>query len=228
MSSIELQFPVLGSEIPSDHGYALYGALSRIVPTIHTADLPVRIGPIRGSYVGTGKLRLEPRVSRLRLRVRPEDLPLVLPLAGKSLDLDSHAVRIGVPQVIALVPAATLFARTVIIKASSPRANPTDKNSRDREKTRRYQDPGEFLAALRREMERKGIRAEADLPVHPSGDRAGQPYRRVVRVRGKAIIGFSVLVQGLTAEDSLRLQEEGLGGRSKMGCGFFVAVRGGQ
>jgi hypothetical protein len=219
---IELHFPVCGAEIPSDHGYALYGAMSRVVPRIHTREMPLRIGPIRGAYVGNRKLRLEPRGSRLRVRLQPDDLPIVLPLAGKNLDLDGHAIRLGVPQVSALVPAPMLFARMVVIKASSPKTDPVVKNSRDREKTKRYQNPAEFLAALRRELEREGIGADADLPLHEAGQRAGQPWRHVVRIHAKTIVGFSVIIQGLTAEESLTIQEQGLGGRSKMGCGFFV------
>ena len=192
------------------------------VPKLHTHELPLRIGPIRGSYIGDGKLRLETRGSRLRVRMQAEDLPAVLPLAGKSLDLDGHFVRLGVPQVSALVPAPTLFARTVVMKASSPKTNPAVKTSRDRQKTKRYQDPAEFLAGIRRELQRQGIGADADLPLHETGPHAGQPCRRVLRIHGKAIVGFSVIIQGLTAEESLTLQEQGLGGRSKMGCGFFV------
>lgn len=225
MPLIELQFPVLGTEIPADHGYALYGAVSRLVPKLHEHEMTLRIGPIRGSYVGNGKLRLEPRGSRLRVRLQPDDLPVVLPLAGKSLDLGGHAVRLGVPQVTTLLPVPTLFARTVVIKASSPMTDPTVKTSRDRQKTKRYQEPGEFLAAIRRELERQGIGAEADIPLHEVGTRVGQPCRHVLRIHGKTIVGFSVIVQGLTAEESLMLLENGLGGRSKMGCGFFVPFR---
>lgn len=225
MSQIELHFPVLGAEIPADHGYALYGALSRLLPMLHTHEISVRIGPIRGTYVGDGKLRLEPRGSRLRIRLRPDHLPAVLLLAGKSLDLDGHSVRLGVPQVSALVPATTLFARTVVIKASSPKVNPEDKASRDRQKTKRYQEPAEFLAAVRRELGRLNVRALADLPLREAGDRAGQPCRRVLRIHGKTLIGFSVIVQGLSAEESLILQEKGLGGKAKMGCGFFVPLK---
>ena len=225
MPLIELQFPVLGTEIPADHGYALYGAMSRIVPKLHTHEMPLRIGPIRGSYVGNGKLRLEPRGSRLRIRLQPDDLPVVLPLAGKSLDLDGHAVRLGVPQVNTLLPVPTLFARTVVIKASSPKTDPTVKTSCDRQKTKRYQEPGEFLAAIRRVLKRQGIGADADLPLHEVGARVGQPCRHVLRIHGKIIVGFSVIIRGLTAEESLKIQENGLGGRGKLGCGFFVPVK---
>ncbi len=225
MSLIELQFPVLGTTLPADHGYALYGAMSRVVPSIHTDKLPLRIGPIRGSYVGDGKLQLEPRGSLLRVRVRPDDLPLLLPLAGKRLDLGGHSVRLGVPHVSALVPAPNLIARMVVIKASSPKIDPADKKSRDRQKTKRYQEPAEFLEAVRHELARKGIGAEADLPLHEDGPRVGQPRRHVLRIQGKTIVGFSVIVQVLTAEESVKVQEEGIGGRGKMGGGFFVPTQ---
>jgi hypothetical protein len=225
MAMIELHFRILGTEIPADHGYALYAALSRLVPRLHTPELRMRIGPIRGAYLGNGKLRLEPRASRLRIRLQPDDVPIVLPLAGKRLDLDGNTVRLCVPQVNALVPATTLFARTVVIKASSSRKDPADKRSRDRESTKRYQNPGEFLYAIRRELERRCIGATADLPLHQAGDHAGEPCRRVLRVHDKIIVGFSTIIRGLTPEESVTLQEHGLGGRSKMGCGFFVPVR---
>ncbi len=45
--------------------------------------------------------------------------------------------------------------------------------------------------------------------------------RRTFRVHKKQMVGYSMLVSELTAEESVILQERGLGGRRKMGCGFF-------
>ncbi len=45
--------------------------------------------------------------------------------------------------------------------------------------------------------------------------------RRTFQVHKKQVVGYSVLVSELTAEESVALQENGLGGRRKMGCGFF-------
>jgi CRISPR-associated protein Cas6 len=36
------------------------------------------------------------------------------------------------------------------------------------------------------------------------------------------VVGYALRVNGLTEEGSIRLQEEGLGGRRRMGCGIFV------
>src|SRR5262249_25955071 len=90
MPMIELHFPVLGTALAADHGYALYSAVSRIVPALHTPNAGVLIGPIAGDYVGKGELRLDQPRSRLRLRLLPEQIGLVLPLSGKLLELDGH------------------------------------------------------------------------------------------------------------------------------------------
>src|SRR4051794_20429177 len=105
MPMINLYFPVLGATLPSDHGYALYGALARLLPLLHEPDAPILIGPVGGDYSGDGALRLDPRRSCLRLRLPAEQIAAVLPLAGKSLDVAGHRLRLRVPRVQSLVPA---------------------------------------------------------------------------------------------------------------------------
>ena len=41
----------------------------------------------------------------------------------------------------------------------------------------------------------------------------------------KEIVGFALRVEELTAEESIRLQEKGIGGRRRFGCGIFVPER---
>lgn len=224
MSVLELAFPVLGPTIPSDHGYALYGAIARVVPAIHEPESPVRIGPIRGIYAGQGVLNLDQRFSSLRLRLPAERISMALPLAGQSLEIAGHRVRLGVPNVAALLPATALVARLVTIKASSPRKQDAIEESRDPVQTKRYLDPLQFLQAVQRDLAKRGIAGEALLPHHADGPHADQPRRRVLRIHGRSVIGFTVLVQGLSATESIQLQEEGVGGRRKLGCGFFIPI----
>ena len=47
-----------------------------------------------------------------------------------------------------------------------------------------------------------------------------------LRIKGLAIVGYGLLVSELSAADSLTLQERGLGGRTQLGCGFFVPAKG--
>jgi CRISPR-associated protein Cas6 len=204
MRTIELHFPALGPALPSDHGYGLYAALARVLPQLHEDTCAIRIAPIRGSYTGNGSLKLDPRFSRLRLRLDADQIPLLLALAGKNIDVDGHGLRLGVPQVRSLVPAPNLVARLVTIKG--------------------FTEPGPFLDAARRQLDALRVSNQAAIPQVLEGPRAGQPRRRIVRVKDKRVVGFPVIVSELTAEESIRLQESGLGGRGKMGCGFFGAM----
>jgi CRISPR-associated protein Cas6 len=58
-------------------------------------------------------------------------------------------------------------------------------------------------------------------------DRPGQPTRRVIRIKGRRLVGYAVCVTGLTAEESLVVQEQGLGSHRRMGCGIFLPISGG-
>src|SRR5262245_50006760 len=104
---IDVSFRIIGSQIPLDHGYQLYSSISRLLPSLHQAEW-LAIHPINGFALGGHTLRLTQR-SRLQMRLPPERLPEVLPLAGKRLTLISgtqeHSIRLGVPEVYALKPA---------------------------------------------------------------------------------------------------------------------------
>jgi CRISPR-associated protein Cas6 len=244
---VDLAFLVQGTTIPSDHGYALYSAICHTLETrgqkllgpgqigVSGAPTPnsgsvvrpdghvgVGIHPINGQYVGSHQLQLSAK-SRLRPRVPVECIPQSLALAGKLLDLDGHRLRVGVPTVHALTPAATLVARLVTIKG--------------------FKEPEPFLAAARRQLDELGFGQEAELGISriESGPRAGEPRRRILRIKDKKVVGFPLQITGLTAEESLRLQEHDgvrapgdgntfvvpplrLGGRRTMGCGLFVPV----
>ena len=84
---------------------------------------------------------------------------------------------------------------------------------------RRTLDVAEFAARYSAEITRqlKGISIER--PFELRG-------RRRVTVAGRRIVGYSVRVSGLSAEESLALQEKGLGGKRRMGCGVFRPTRG--
>jgi CRISPR-associated protein Cas6 len=208
MNIVELCFPVLGTTIATDHGYDLYAALSRLVPSLHEPNAPFNIGPITGDPVGRDSLRLNRR-SRLRCRLPAEAIPTLLPLAGKALDLDGHRVRLGVPSIRPLTPAENLAARLVTIRVQSVK-QPT---------------PEQFLNAVRWRLAKHGFSGEPTLLLVRSGPRAGQPCRRILRIKGRKLVGYSVQITGLPAEDSLRLQAESPFGRRRMGCGFFVPMK---
>ena len=87
------------------------------------------------------------------------------------------------------------------------------------------QTPERFLAVARQKLDGIGVAGEPGIPLIQEGERTGEPHRKVLRIKGRRIIGYPLQIAGLTAEESLRLQEDGLGGRTRMGCGFFTPFR---
>ena len=193
MNYLELHFPFTGATLPSDHGYALYGAITRLLPEAHEADC-LSIETIPGTARGDGITQLDQRAA-LKVRLPQDRIPLLLKLAGKRLDIGGHALRLGAPQIYLLQPASALYARIVTIKG--------------------FTEPDPFLAAVCRKLDEQGI----------TGEPAIGP-RRVVRVGNHTIVGFGLAIHDLTDEGSLTLQERGLGGRRRMGCGIFQPIPG--
>lgn len=197
---IDLSFLLMASgDIPADHGYHLYAAVSRLLPSIHGPN-GIGIHPIRGRLIADRRMQLC-EFSRLTIRVASERIADLLPLAGKQINIAGRLIRVGVPQVYALVAATALRSRLVTIKVSG------DRN------TTRPPDEAAFLAAARRQLDALDVSRKAMLT---SGK------RRTLRIRDKEIVGYEMLASELTAQESIAIQESGLGGRHHMGCGIFV------
>jgi CRISPR-associated protein Cas6 len=141
MPYVDLAFKLSGDKVAVDHGYALYSAISRILPEIHGAK-STGVHPIRGAYSGKGELILRDS-SRLVLRLEAERIAEFLKLAGKSLEIDSHTLRVGIPEVRPLRPRASLYSRLVTIKG--------------------FMEPGPFLESAKRQLEKLGVLAEIQL-----------------------------------------------------------------
>jgi CRISPR-associated protein Cas6 len=226
MPIVDLAFRITGKSVPADHGYVLHGALCKALPGVRgrkpppggaEEDTPFGVHPISGRAIGERQLALHEN-SRLTLRVESEQISRFLPLAGKSITLGGSPLQVGVPEVRPLVPAARLYSRLVIIKG--------------------FMQPEPFLEAVRRHLDELGVKGEAGL-LRRQGARALEGHsgaepdrcpfiRRTLRIREKEIVGFAVEVRNLTAEESILLQEKGLGGRRHFGCGVFVPQGGGE
>jgi CRISPR-associated protein Cas6 len=129
----------------------------------------------------------------------------VLPLAGKALDVVGTSVRLGPPTVFPLEPAAILQSPLVTFKHG--------------------EEPDSFLKTAHEKLAALEIAGKPEVRVFAGGPRAGEPRRRVIRLKEQKIIGYALVVSELTADESIRLQEQGIGGRTRMGCGFFMPVR---
>jgi CRISPR-associated protein Cas6 len=195
---VDLSFSLSADKtVVADHGYVLYGAISRLLSQVHR-DNGIAVHPIRGRQVGNRQLMLTPW-STLTLRVPDGQIASMLPLAGKALRLGDANVRVGVPTVHGLVPATALRSRLVVIKVAN--IQPA------------YVTAEQFADAVRRQLDELGVSAEAVVTIGK---------RRTLRVKQRELVGYEVLVEGLTAKESLALQAQGLGGKRHMGCGVFV------
>lgn len=208
---VDVTFPVMGQAAPADHGFALFGAVCCVVPSLH-GDAAVGVHPLSGTPAPGRRLLMRPG-SVLRIRLPADRILALLPLAGAVLDLAGMQLRLGVPRVHPLRPAPTLLSRLVTIKG--------------------FTEPRPFLEAARRQLVALDSDAEAELLLVQraqaweggSARAVGQPLRRTLAIHDRQVVGFSLRVSGLSAAGSLRVQATGLGGRRRFGCGIFVPAR---
>ncbi|QDU61034.1 CRISPR-associated endonuclease Cas6 [Planctomycetes bacterium Pan216] len=154
----------------------------------------IGVHPIAGRQNGDRNLQLQ-SWSRMTIRTPETGIGELVGLAGKSLKVGGQSLGIGIPEVWPLVPATSLRARLVTIKG--------------------FLDADAFLEAARRQLADLGISNETIATV---------TRRRTLRIKDKEIVGFELLVEALSAEESIKIQEQGVGGRRHMGCGIFVPM----
>ncbi len=188
---VDLCFSVTGRNIPVDHGFDLYSAISKIISDFHEAE-GIGIKLIRGRYIGDGLLDIHPN-SWLTIRLKASALPGYINLAGKTIKIKDHSIQIGVPQTRSLVAGSSLYAHLVT--------------------TRNCQDQQRFENEISRQMAELKVNGECIV---------GE--RKTFTIHDKKVVGYSMTINELSDEDSILIQEHGLGGRRKMGCGFFEPV----
>ena len=196
----DVLFPVLGESLPADHSYHLYSALAAHLPEIHSSDSITRFAPICGISREKGLITIE-KESLLRVRTEETRVKEVVRLAGKALVIHQHKVLLGVPSLGIIKPCQTLGSNIVTFKNALT--------------------PSGFLKTAHEKLSLLGVKGQPTIPVEIAGAHAGEPKRKVIRIKGLSIIGYSLLISGLSENDSMILQEKGLGGKTRIGCGFF-------
>ncbi|MDY6911988.1 MAG: type I-MYXAN CRISPR-associated protein Cas6/Cmx6 [Chloroflexota bacterium] len=209
---VDVRFGLQGSHIPADHGYHLLSAVSRVIPELHS-DEEIGLHPVSGRPTGNRCITLS-KASSLAIRLPVDRIKQIMPLAGKTLEIGDHKIHVGTPQTVALKPSARLYSRLVVIKG--------------------FMESDAFLEAAQRQLAGMDIKGKPFLVPQPhvaeanadknTGSRS--PYlRRTIKIRDREVVGFAMRVEELTAEESIRIQEKGLGGRRRFGCGIFIADR---
>lgn len=198
---LDLTFKLKGAPIPLDNGYIIYSALCRICPPLHELN-SVGIHPIAGLPTSNNCLNLTHQ-SRLKIRIHHLQIPLIYPyLTGQTFHIGQDSYQLDIPDYKPLISNESVYSRLVVIKG--------------------FQDPSTFIEAVQRQLDSLGVRGKVELLTRQDGT----PQRRQLTITQKQkqfkVRGFGVKISELNPEDSLILQEQGIGGKRKMMCGVFV------
>ena len=201
---VDLAFKFSGPTLPLDHAHALSTELLSALPWLDE-EVHAGVHLIHGAASGNGWYRPEDpstellhlsRRCRMRLRVPSHRLDDARELTGNTLDVAGHAIKVGEATVYKLTSLSTLFARYVITDAAV--------------------DEGEFLEQAAEQLQDLDISARKMLGgiAHSMQFPDGPVHTR------------SLMVAELEPEQSVRLQQIGLGPGRTFGCGLFLPHKG--
>lgn len=198
----DLVFKLRGKSLDIDHAHALSEALQQHLNAATCARIGVHGIRLAGS--GNGWNRPEQvdaelplsRRARLIIRVQQDDSDAVTQITNQTLQVGSQAVDIGASSVRKLSNMSTMYARAVCC---------------DRE-----QSEDDFLQDVAAQMVAMGINVSKMMCGKSGAIRAGD----------EIIFTRALLVADLKPEESVRLQQRGVGDGRLLGCGLFVPHRG--
>ncbi len=202
---LDVLFAIDCKHLPVDHAHALSAALQGALPWLgDTAGVGIHTVHVAGSQNGWQRPEHDAeqrlvvsRRTKLTIRV-PKDRveALVDGLNGKTLDVNGCPLTVGEGKARPLSKATTLFARYVV-------ARPEDTEE-------------QFLTWAAGELAHLGIRVRKALcgKATPLASPSGPLHTR------------SLMLADLSPEESVRLQQVGLGPHREMGCGIFIPHKG--
>lgn len=190
-------FRIECKSIPQEHAHLLAEALQQALPWL--ADEPqAGIHPLLGAESGNGWERPDTEIlylsrrQRLTLRLPKTRLEDVQALVGQTLDIGGHPLKVGAFTTRKLSDLPTLFAKGVISEPG--------------------QSESEFLQTVAERLKALDIRIRKML-CGKEGQIAGPDG--ILHTR-------SLMLAELDREESVRLQEEGIGPGRQYGCGLFL------
>ncbi len=202
---VDVLFAIDCRQLPVDHAHALSNALQQALPWL--ADTPgLGIHTIHGAGSQNGWERPQhdtrsclqiSRRTKLTLRAsKAQAETLLRTLPGLTLDIAGHALTLGQGKTRPLSKDPTLFARHVVTTPGEDEA-------------RFLATAAETLASIDIRL-RKALCGRSTALTTPDG----------------AILTRSLMLASLTPDESIRLQQRGLGPHRLMGCGIFIPHKG--
>lgn len=201
---VDLAFKIKARQLPLEHAYSLSKAIENALPWFK--DEPrAGVHLIHGAESGNGWMRPEDpenevlyvsRRTRFSLRLPQERVGQARALEGQKLDIDGCTLEIGEPVVKKLSPSTIIFSRYVISEEQEEEAR--------------------FVSRLVAELKQKEIPVRKLL--------CGKTH--VFTTPGEKIYSRSVMIADLEVEQSVLIQQDGIGPGRKMGCGLFLPHKG--
>ena len=193
----ELSFSVDCKELPYDHAYELSSAILNLVPEIEN-DKRNAIQTLHGPMSGNGWVRPDSeniplsKRAKLIMRINKNQLNDIKSIEGKEIMLFGNTLKIGAPKVKNFLVVKDLFCRFV---------TSDHKISED-----------DFLNNIQNELKGLNINIRKAL--------CGKSM--VINFGEKTLYTRSLMIADLSKEESLKLQEEGVGDKKLYGCGIFL------
>jgi CRISPR-associated protein Cas6 len=186
---MEMVYDLKGGLLPSEYAFELWDELVRVLPWLETEE-QAGVLPLRASR--SGGMLLLPQRTKLVLRLPEDRVRQAQALSGQTLDVDGHALEVGMARVRSLQVSPSLHAHLVVSAA----------------------DESEFLQEVEAHLR------ELDIPCKWICGK-----RVELRSGASVITGYSLVVHELKPEGSIHLQQAGLGGERRYGCGLFVPCK---
>ncbi len=201
---VDLAFNIVCRCLPIDHACALSQALLQALPWLDKEER-AGIHLIHGAESSHGWQRPEDqdhevlhlsRRTKLVLRLPKDRVADARGLTGKVLQIDGYCMDVGEARVRMLSALTTVFSRHVVANEN--------------------EDEEQFMQCAAEEMTAMNIVVRKLL--------CGRS--RVFHLPGKRVFTRRLMATDLTREESIRLQQEGLGPGRKLGFGLFIPHKG--
>jgi len=196
---VDVAFRFRCESIPVDHSHALGEAVLEVLPWFRN-QARAAIHSIHLAESGNGWMRPEEpdesifpsRRTRLILRVPQDKVEDTLSLVGKVLDIDGHKLEVGESTTRELTPFSAIYARYLVALDND--------------------DEEAFLVDIAKQLD--------DISVQPRKMLCG--ISKTIRTPDGKLRTRSLMLADLAPDDSLLLQQTGLGQYRHMGCGIFI------
>jgi CRISPR-associated protein Cas6 len=195
----DLVFDIKSRCLPVDHAYPLSQAISKTLPWFEQ-ESQAGLHLIHNAESGSGwnppdspdAIFYLSRRTKLTLRLPQHRIADAQTLSGMTLDVAGYSIEIGSAKQKSFLQMPVVFARYI-------QADPEE-------------DEEAFLDTLVAEMQEKGINCRKAL--------CGKTHR--FKMPDGELFTRRLMIADLKPEESIILQEQGLGDGKKIGCGLFM------